>query len=233
MLIFEDIYGYGPLAGNPRVSKAVDRMGFNGGTVINTKDAYGTFKAQLNSSAKWDVIVISAESREGMKGEFWDYIYDQVDRGVGLVAEVYNLNNIANGRISNIMSRCGIAFQSDWQRSTKNDINDYSILLLDPAHDVFSIPNPKISLVTPNSYWVGDIGDFLRVTGGGDAELLAGLYQSHKSDYGVLAACIEGRVIFQTFSTHDYRQDQTVPLWQNMITYTLSNHFKYMDQQPK
>ena len=67
----------------------------------------------------------------------------------------------------------------------------------------------------------------------GDAELLAGLYQSHKSDYGVLAACIEGRVIFQTFSTHDYRQDQTVPLWQNMITYTLSNHFKYMDQQPK
>jgi hypothetical protein len=233
VLIFEDIYGYPPLAGNTRVSMAVSRMNFSGGTVLNTKDAYGNFKSELNSSAKWDLIVVSAESREGMKGEFWDYLYDQVDRGVGLVAEVYNLNNIANGRISNIMSRCGIAFQKDWERPQNYDINDYSILLLDPGHDIFTIPNPKISLVTPNSYWIGDAGDFLRLTGNGDAQMLAGLYQSHKSDYGVLASCIEGRFVFQTFSTHDYRQDQTVPLWQNMMTYALTNHFKYMDQQPK
>ena len=233
VLIFEDIYGYPPLAGNTRVSMAVSRMNFSGGTVLNTKDAYGDFKSQLNSSAKWDLIVVSAESREGMRGEFWDYLYDQVDRGVGLVAEVYNLNSIANGRISNIMSRCGVAFQQDWQRAQNYDINDYSILLLDPAHEIFNTPNTKISLVTPNSYWIGDAGDFIRLTGSGDAQMLAGIYQAHKSDYGVLASCIEGRFILQTFSTHDYRQDQTVPLWQNMMTSALTNHFKYIDQQPK
>ena len=233
VLIFEDIYGYPPLAGNPRVSMAVDRMGFKGGTVINTKDAYGNFKSELNSSAKWDAIVISAESRSGMRGEFWDYIYDQVDRGVGLVAEVYNLESIANGRISNLLGRCGIGFQQDWQRAANADINNYSLVLLDPEHTVFSFPNPKISLVTPNSYWVGDAGDLIRVTGGGDAELLAGLYSTHTSDSGVMASCSEERMIFMTFSTHDYRQDQTVPLWQNAITYVLTNHFKYIDQQPK
>ena len=232
VIIFEDIWGYYGLAGNRRVSMAVDRMGFSGGKVVNTGDAYGNFKEMLNGSTKWDLIVVSAESREGIKGEFWDYIYDQVNRGVGLVAEVYNIDNIGGGRISNILQECGIAFQKDWFRPATYDVLDYSILLLQPEHPIFNTPNSGISLVTPNPYWVNeDIGDLLRLGSGGDAQLLAGLYQGHKSDYGVLASCMQERVIFQTFGTHDYRQDQTVPLWQNMMTYALTNHFIYMDEQ--
>jgi len=41
----------------------------------------------------------------------------------------------------------------------------------------------------------------------------------------VLATCYEGRVILQTFSNHDYRYNEIVPLWQNYIHYTLKNHF--------
>jgi hypothetical protein len=32
-------------------------------------------------------------------------------------------------------------------------------------------------------------------------------------------------VVFQTFSNHDYHQDQIISLWQNYITYTLTNRF--------
>jgi hypothetical protein len=231
--IFEDIWGYSGLAANRRVSMAVDRMGFSGGRVINTGDAYGDFKGLLTGSTKWDLIVVSAESRQGIRGEFWEYIYDQVQRGAGLVAEVYNLDSIANGKISNLMGECGVSFQKDWHRPATYDVLDYSILLLQPDHPVFNTPNKNITLVTPNPYWVNeDIGDFLRLNGNGDAQMLAGLYQSHKSDYGVLVSCIQERVILQTFGTHDYRQDQTVPLWQNMMTYALTSHFKYMDENP-
>ena len=60
---------------------------------------------------------------------------------------------------------------------------------------------------------------------GGDATLLAGLYHDRKGDYGVIAECLDGKAIFQTFSTHDYRYDQTTALWVNYMTYTLTNHY--------
>jgi hypothetical protein len=50
------------------------------------------------------------------------------------------------------------------------------------------------------------------------------------NDEAVLATCYQGRVIIQTFSDHDYGQDNQdmgilVPLWENYIHYTLKNHF--------
>ena len=60
---------------------------------------------------------------------------------------------------------------------------------------------------------------------GGDAVLLAGLSSRPSPGEGVLATCMQGRVIIQTFSDHDYRQEEIIPLWQNYIHYTLKNHF--------
>jgi hypothetical protein len=36
---------------------------------------------------------------------------------------------------------------------------------------------------------------------------------------------MDGRVILQTFSSHDYPTNDMVALWQNYIVYTLTNHF--------
>jgi len=36
---------------------------------------------------------------------------------------------------------------------------------------------------------------------------------------------MEGRVIIQTFSDHDYHEDQIVALWENYIYNTLKAHF--------
>ena len=55
--------------------------------------------------------------------------------------------------------------------------------------------------------------------------MLAGLSGKQSPGEGVLASCMGGRVIIQTFSDHDYRQTEIIPLWQNYIHYTLMNHF--------
>lgn len=226
VLVFEDIWGYYPLAGDKRVNSAVNMMNFSGGRVINVGDALGDFKAHLNSSTPWDLIVVSAESRSGVKGEFWDYVQEQMHKKVAIIAEIWYLDDINQGRISPILSECGVSLHKDWGRGPNYDQLDYSILLLDTAHPVFNIPNKGISLVTPNIFWEKDAGDLYKLGAGGDATLLAGVYTSHKSDYGVLASCMQGRFMLMGFSTHDYRRDQTVPLWVNMMTYVLTNHYQ-------
>lgn len=237
VLVFEDIWGYVQLSGNRRVSMAIQQMGFSGGTVINTGDAYGNFKSALTGSAKWDLIVVSGESREGIKGEFYDYLADQIQRGAGVIVELWNMDQIINGKIQNVVGPCGISFQKDWVRQYNYDKDDESLIILQPDHPVFTSPRPNISLAVPTTYWEAlspggftDAGDYMRLNGGGDGKMLVGKYQAQKSDYGVLASCYNDRVFIQTFSTHDYRQSETVNLWVNMMTNALINHFNYMDE---
>jgi hypothetical protein len=85
-------------------------------------------------------------------------------------------------------------------------------------------------LIHYDIYWAWDAGDYLRLTPGSDATLLAGMYQNRDSDYGVIASCFDGRVILQTFCNHDYHQDDIQLLWENYIYNTLKNHFAAIDQ---
>ena len=71
----------------------------------------------------------------------------------------------------------------------------------------------------------------IKIGPGGDARILGGILYNNKNDYGVIAECMEGRVIFQTFSTHDYRIDQTTALWENYIIYTLTKHYEKLGAQ--
>jgi len=80
-------------------------------------------------------------------------------------------------------------------------------------------------LINYSRYWNFQAGDLIRLAPGSKASLLAGLFQKRKSDYGVMASCYDGRVIFQTFSNHDYHYDDIISLWQNYITYVLKNRF--------
>ena len=82
-----------------------------------------------------------------------------------------------------------------------------------------------LPLLHYNRFWANQTGDQIRLGGGGDAVLLAGLAAKPSSQEAVLATCYEGRVIIQTFSDHDYNQADIVPLWQNYIYNTLKNHF--------
>lgn len=224
VLVFEDIRGYYDL--DTRVHSAVQNMGFSGGRVVEVGDAVGHLMEQLNSPTRWDLIVIAAEARSSVRGEFWDLILNQVNNGVALAAEVWYLDEIASGRIAPLLSKCGVRFQADWWRDPAGyDQLDYSIYWLDQYNEVFSTPNQVGPLTTPNIYWEGDAGDLIRLGSGGDAILLAGKHASQTSSHGVLATCLGGRMILQTYSTHDYRRDHVVPLWENFMYYTLKNHF--------
>jgi hypothetical protein len=223
ILVFEDIQGYPAL--NTRISMALTGLGLTSGKVVKVGDAVGNFMKNLNSSMQWDLIIVGAEARNGVRGEFWDVISEQVNRNVALIAEIWYLDEIANGRISSLMSRCGVYFQRDWTRAKGYNIYNYSIFWLDQFNPVFSDPNVVEPLLGPTIYWTQDAGDIIGVTTGSKATLLAGTNQNNKTSGGVLASCMDGRMILQTFSTHDYKQSATVALWQNFIVNTLKAHY--------
>jgi hypothetical protein len=225
ILVYEDIRGYPALL--PRVKQAIDTMDFSGGKIVQVGDAVGNFMIELNSPTKWDLIIVAAEARSGVRGEFWDMILKQVNRNVALVAEVWYIDKTYYDKLDNLMMKCGITLQKNWVRPVNFQPLNYSIYWLDSTHPLFSIYNTVPPLITPNIYWMDDAGDIIKLaSGSGDAVLLAGLQPNERSSYGVLASCLQGRMIMQTFSTHDYQQSKTVALWQNYIYYTLENHFK-------
>ena len=103
---------------------------------------------------------------------------------------------------------------------------DDSIYWWAPEHPVFNEPNVVLPLLHYNLFWGNQAGDKLNLGAGGDATMLAGLSARSSPGEGVLATCYGGRVIIQTFSDHDFRQDQIIPLWQNYVHWTLKNHFE-------
>jgi len=198
----------------PWVRPTLDLMGLD---YTYTADI-GDLMNYLNSGTKWDLIIIAAEARSGVQGEFWDVIVPKVTNDkTALIVEMWYLSETAVGRISQLTSKCGIRFQ-------KSRAAPDSIYTLKPDHPIFTTPNNNISLTNYVGYWQDKGGDYVRVTGG-DAQILAGGFMSNPTDYGLITTCIEGRVIIQTFSDHDYHREDIQALWENYITYVLTNHF--------
>jgi hypothetical protein len=197
------------------VQDALDGMGIK---YTQTGSYSGHFMEYLNSGKKYDLIIVDAEAKDRISGEFWDVINTRLTRDkAGLITEIWYLDTEANGPINKILSGCGIRYRKDYQLAD-------SIYWWDPTHSIFNEPNTVLPLLHYNRYWKNQTGDQIMLGGSGDATMLAGL-AAKKSDEGVLATCYGGRVIIQTFSDHDYNEANILPLWQNYIHYTLKNHF--------
>jgi hypothetical protein len=211
ILVYEDTPGIGLW-----ISDALNGLGLK---YIHVGDALGRFMENLNSPVQWDLIIVGAESKTKVQGEFWDVIGEKISRdNTAVIAEIWYIDLLGSGRLKPVMSNCGIQFQRDWPLAE-------SIYWLDSSHPLFSDPNNAMPLINYSRYWQWQAGDLIRLSPGSNATLLAGTFQKRKSDYGVMATCHDGRVVFQTFSNHDYHQDQIIHLWQNYITYTLKNRF--------
>ena len=227
ILIYEDVVGDPTLV--PIVGNLVNAMNFSGGKIINTGDAMGKFREHANSATPWDLIIVSAEVRSGFSGELFEVMYDHINNGGAVIIEIWYLDRVVSGKISPILSRCGVTLFRDWERNWDYDPYDYSIYWLDSSHPLLSTPNIAQAPSYPYPVWYDDAGDLLELTSGGDAVLVGGLHASRKSDYGVLASCMDGRMVIQTFSTHDYKMEIVQPLWENYIIYTLTNHYLYLE----
>jgi hypothetical protein len=225
ILIYEDIVGNPTLV--PIVGNTVNAMGFSGGKVVNVGDALGDFLSQANSATAWDLMIVSAESRDSFSGEMFEAMYDHINNGGAAIIEVWYLDQVASGKIAPILSKCGVGFYRDWIRNANYDPFSYSVYWLDTSHPLLSTPNIVEPPAYPYPIWFTDAGDLLELSSGGDAALVGGLYANRKSDHGVLASCLGGRMVIQTFSTHDYKMDVIQPLWENYITYTLTKRYEY------
>ncbi|HET6846939.1 MAG TPA: hypothetical protein VFH29_08885, partial [Anaerolineales bacterium] len=199
------------------IQDALDGLGM---TYTQTGSYSGHFMEYLNSGVKYDLIIVGAEDKDKISGDFWDMISTRLTRDkAALIAEVWYLDREANGPINKILAPCGVSFRTDWPLAE-------SIYWWQPEHPVFNEPNVVLPLLHYNRYWANQAGDKLNLGGSGDAVMLAGLSAKQSPGEGVLASCMDGRVIIQTFSDHDFRQGEVIPLWQNYIHYTLKNHFE-------
>lgn len=211
ILVYEDTQNIGLW-----IRDALDGMNLH---YTHIGDSLGTFMENLNSGIAWDLIIVGAESKTSVQGEFWDVISERVTRSdTALIAEVWYLDLLGEGRIKPLLTGCGVRFQRDWPLAE-------SVYWLQSDQPVFNQPNTAIPLIHYNIYWDAQAGDLIKLAPGSKATLLAGIFQKQKSDYGVLATCYEGRVILQTFSNHDYRRDEVMLLWQNYVYNTLKNRF--------
>jgi hypothetical protein len=210
ILVFEDTQPIGFW-----IKKSLDSAGYK---YTHVGDAVGDFLEALNSGINWDLIIVGAEAKSGVRGEFWDAINDQLNRGAALVVEIWYLDLTINGRIQPVLTRCGIKFQKDLPLAD-------SIYWLEPTHLVFNQPNTVMPLLHYSRYWDRQAGDLIKLIPGSSAQLVAGTQKDRPGDYGQIAVCMDGTVIFQTFSNHDYPGTDIQLLWQNYVDYTLRNHF--------
>jgi hypothetical protein len=210
ILIFEDTQPIGYW-----IRHALDGAGYK---YTHVGDAVGDFLENLNSGITWDLIIVGAESKSTVRGEFWDAISDQIDRGAAVIVEIWYLDETVNGRIKPLLTRCGIDYQKDLPLAD-------SIYWLEPTHPIFNKPNTVMPLLHYSRYWANQAGDLLKLRPGSEAQILAGTQSKRNSDYGQIAVCMDGTVVFQTFSNHDYAYADIMQLWQNYADFTLRNHF--------
>lgn len=227
ILIYEDIVG------DPRhvpiVANTVTAMNFSGGKVINVGDALGDFRGHANSATRWDLMIVAAEDRDAFSGEMFEMMYDHIDNGGAVIIELWYLDQVVSGKIAPILRDCGVTLFRDWTRDRDFDPYKYSIYWLDTTHPLLSTPNAVEAPSYPYPVWFGDAGDLLEYGAGGDAVMIGGLFPNRENDYGTLASCLGGRMVIQTFSSHDYKQDLVEALWENYITYTLTKHYEFVE----
>ncbi len=221
ILLFEDMVNIP--ATKRYVKAALDGMD------LDYKDdgsAKGWLKSDLLTQ-NWDLVIIALELRGAFSGEYFEYINQALDNGSAVILEIWYMDQISRGTLASTLNRCGVEFEKNYVNKTW-DTNDYlQWPLPDKAgHPIFNEPNKNFKFTNVAIYWTGDLGDFIKLSGKKEgAELLMGTIATEKNTHGTLAVCDGGKFIIQTFSSHDYAEEEIVPLWQNMITYVLNNKF--------
>jgi hypothetical protein len=226
VLLYEDMAGVYDTS--RYIKKALDDMEQ---AYTDTGDMQGQFKKYLTSRAPdgqdWDLIISANESRHtgnAIKGEFFKYFSDHLQRGAAVIIETWNLDSFYQDPSTHeLLKSCGVEYQGDLFDMQFQSEVFYTLI---PNHPLLTTPN-QISLNYVTNYWnlKGDMGDVLRNTSMGDAALVLGRRPENPDRYGTLAVCKKGRLIIQTFSTHEYRQDDIEKLWQNYVSNALKNRF--------
>lgn len=227
ILLFEDIVGI------PRVNRYVKdtleiMVSKYGISYDNVGSAKGWLKERLIFGAEggvpWDVIIIAAEMRAGVSGELFEYLEDNLNKGTSVILESWYLDQISEGKIKPILKRCGVKLTNYVGSMSRKPID----LVLWPltTHPILTEPNNYAKLTNVIYFWdPNDLGDYMELTGEGDAQLLIGRKVGETTRLGTLAVCLKGQLILQTFSSHNYYEDAMNIAWENYIWNALKTRF--------
>jgi hypothetical protein len=228
ILLFEDMIGH---TNTPRyVKETLDQMG------LSYKDD-GSAKGWLQEDlvggppggGTWDLVIIAAESKTGVQGEFFQYVLDAIDLGSSVIMEVWYLNMTYNGTASTLLERCGIEYQNNWEKVPPNGMVMFPRNSQNP---ILHEPN-ELTFTKVIDYWwdpsgekTYDIGDRVQLGSGGDAELLVGTHPTYPNSHATLTVCMDGQLILQTFSSHQLSLETMVAAWENYIHHALKTRYK-------
>ncbi len=228
VLIYEDVAGTSLI---PDVKIAADSLGLKNYTHVG--DDIGKFMQLASGPTNFDLIVVAAETRSIFRGELFDATIDQVNRGASVVIEIWYLDKIINGKAKPLMNQCGVDFYSNWTRGPGYNKDDYALLWIEPSSPIFNKPNVVQPLYRIRFYWSGDVGDLMQLTPDSTAhQLAAPVSYSYTRDHGLLYSCLDGRMVLQTFSTHDYADADMQMLWQNYLYNSLQARLDYKSSHP-
>jgi hypothetical protein len=163
----------------------------------------------------WDLIISAKEARGHVRGEMYVYMNDALNDGSSLIIEEYELDAIVNGKISTIISRCGVEFHDQW---AWDPLNEQLLWPVEGSHPIHHQPNEGITLTNPSGFWPdNEIGDFLRLSPGSDAVPLWAARVNVDDSFLTAVSCLDNQLILQTYSTHNYGKDRVVRMWENYI----------------
>lgn len=189
-------------------------------------DRAGTFLAELTNGEPLDLVIVAQEGRGAVSGEFWEVLLDYLNDGGGVIIEMWSLDRSYTGKIAPLLSQCGLEFYRNMDLAQP-------IYWHVPEHPIFNTPNVLSPFLDFRHYWELQAGDTLALAADSDAVILGGIAEEQTTRAGVLASCFDGRLLWHTYSAHDYNGDANddgvldeIQLWQNMIDYVLRNSLK-------
>jgi hypothetical protein len=211
------------------VKEALDRQGLK---YVDVKDAMGTYKNQLLSGGPggsgWDLIISAKEFRGDISGEFYVYLNDALNDGSSVIIEEWQLDSIGLGKISTILGKCGVEFQDDW---AFEPLDHQLLWQVDGSMPIHHQPNEGVSLRNPTGFWsASDLGDLMRLSPGSNATPIWAARVNVDASFLTAVSCLDGRLIIQTYSTHNYGKDRVVKVWENYIYNTLLARYNYLNQ---
>jgi hypothetical protein len=222
ILLFEDVVA------DPTKSRyfkqTLDSMGLR---YKDDGNAIGWLKNDMISGSPtgqpWDLIIMAIEERGEVSGEYFEYLQDVLNKGSSVILESWYLDAVSEGKISPILTKCGVQVYPYFPRS--GDLTDVILYPLQAAtsHPIMNNPNKGLSFTKSQYTWLfsGDLGSLMAMTGHGDPVFLLGRNPKKEGQDAALATCLGGQLILQTFSSHSFSYKTLGPLLENYIYFSL------------
>ncbi len=212
------------------IKTTLDQMGL---ASKNDGSAYGWLLKDLENGpeegGQWDLIIIAAEDKNGIKANFFESTIQAIDQGTSVILEVYYLDGTYQSSASELLKRCGVEFENNWIRIPPSRA---AMFPLSPDNPILQKPNSGLGFSATTEFWWDpngiidyDIGDLMKLAPDSKATILIGTTADSPSFHGTSTVCLDGKLILQTFSSHILTFDTMTPLWENYIYNALRTRY--------